>query len=130
MFLGVGIGTIVGTAASGFLIQGTKSWDSVFYFYGGIGIFWYLLWHLLCYSKPNEHPYISDEEKHYLKENIPQSQVNNQKIIFTFGFSILKTSKQHSTIFAIKYFNMKFNKLHKYVTRVLMLSRHQAQLAF
>ncbi|XP_047119767.1 putative inorganic phosphate cotransporter isoform X1 [Schistocerca piceifrons] len=70
VFAGSLIGNIVANAVSGVVIEATQSWDSVFYLFGGIGVLWFILWQLLCYSDPNSHPFISDEEKKYLNETI------------------------------------------------------------
>lgn len=61
---------MAGNAVSGVLIESTKSWASVFYLFGGIGVLWYILWQLLCYNGPESHPFISDEEKQYLNDSI------------------------------------------------------------
>ncbi|XP_077285026.1 putative inorganic phosphate cotransporter isoform X2 [Arctopsyche grandis] len=67
VFGGAQIGNIAGTLFSGILLQ-NGNWASVFYLFGGLGILWFILWVLLCYSDPMSHPFISDEEKKYLEE--------------------------------------------------------------
>lgn len=42
----------------------------MFYVFGGMGVAWWLLWNLLCYSDPSSHPFISDKERKYLEEEI------------------------------------------------------------
>lgn len=66
------IGTILGTFLSSVLLHNFQSWHSVFYFFGGIGILWFILFTLLCYSNPSSHPFISEEEKAFLKEELGQ----------------------------------------------------------
>lgn len=46
-------------------------WPHVFYFFGGLGIVWYVLWLILCYNSPSSHPFITEEEKSYLAEKLP-----------------------------------------------------------
>ncbi|EEB15031.1 sialin, putative [Pediculus humanus corporis] len=71
VFAGSQIGSIIGILLSGFLLESYKDqWEIVFYVFGGIGIGWFVLWTLLCYSEPECHPYISDEEKNFLKQHI------------------------------------------------------------
>lgn len=70
VYAGSQIGTIVSNSISGVLINSTKSWASVFYLFGGAGVLWFILWQLLCYSEPESHPFISDEEKAYLKKEL------------------------------------------------------------
>ncbi|XP_039429753.1 putative inorganic phosphate cotransporter isoform X1 [Culex pipiens pallens] len=64
------VGTIVGNLVSGLLLHNIEGWSSVFYFFGGLGIFWFVLFTLLCYSDPESHPFISDKEKAYLKQEM------------------------------------------------------------
>ncbi|XP_072931562.1 putative inorganic phosphate cotransporter [Epargyreus clarus] len=69
VFGGAQIGNIAGTYFSG-LIMHEGSWENVFYMFGGGGLVWFIFWCLLCYSTPNTHPYISDEEKKFLNANV------------------------------------------------------------
>lgn len=70
VYAGGQMGTIICNLVSGYLITATADWASVFYLFGGLGILWYVLFQLLCYSDPKQHPFISDEEKQYLHEEI------------------------------------------------------------
>ncbi|GAB0095292.1 putative inorganic phosphate cotransporter [Sergentomyia squamirostris] len=64
------VGTILGNSISGVLLHNIDGWHSVFYFFGGLGCLWFVLFVVLCYSNPESHPFISDEEKAYLKEEL------------------------------------------------------------
>lgn len=64
------LGTVVGNAVSGALIEATKDWASVFYLFGGLGILWFIVWTLICYSDPDSHPFISDKEKTFLNKEL------------------------------------------------------------
>lgn len=66
------IGTILGTYFSSVMLHSFHSWQSVFYFFGGIAIIWFILFTLLCSSDPSSHPFISEEEKAFLKEELGQ----------------------------------------------------------
>lgn len=66
-------GTVMANSISGTLIHATKSWASVFYFFGVMGCLWTFLWTILCYSDPDSHPYISDKEKSYLQREMCKS---------------------------------------------------------
>ncbi|XP_076262845.1 sialin-like isoform X1 [Rhynchophorus ferrugineus] len=70
VYAGSQIGTVVGNSVSGALIAATNDWAIVFYFFGAIGIVWFILWTILCYPNPDAHPFISDKEKTYLAEHI------------------------------------------------------------
>lgn len=66
-FSGFPVGTIVGMAASGAMIQRSHiGWPIVFYFYGGLGLIIYLLHCVLCYDSPDIHPFICKSEASYL----------------------------------------------------------------
>ncbi|CAH0579081.1 unnamed protein product [Chrysodeixis includens] len=69
VFGGAQIGNIAGSYFSG-LIMYNGSWENVFYMFGGLGLLWFVLWSLLCYSTPNTHPFISDSEKKFLNQNV------------------------------------------------------------
>ncbi|XP_046750763.1 putative inorganic phosphate cotransporter [Diprion similis] len=72
------LGTIVANALSGVLIENSSiGWPIVFYFFGGFSVLWFCAWTLFCYSRPEIHPFITDEEKKYLEETI--NEVNTGK---------------------------------------------------
>ncbi|KAL0841148.1 hypothetical protein ABMA28_014896 [Loxostege sticticalis] len=74
VFGGAQIGNIFGSFMSGFLMAGDGNWVNVFYFFGCFGILWFIFWSILCYSTPNTHPYISDEELKYLNETVTSAE--------------------------------------------------------
>lgn len=56
---------------TGLILDYTKfEWPSVFYFFGGLGILWFFAWLFLCYDDPASHPFITVEEKNYLRSTI------------------------------------------------------------
>ncbi|CAK1547115.1 unnamed protein product [Leptosia nina] len=77
VFGGAQIGNVAGSFLSG-LIMHNGGWENVFYLFGGLGLAWFVLWCLLCYSSPNTHPFISDAEKRFLNENV-EALCNNEK---------------------------------------------------
>uniref|UniRef100_A0AAR5QB79 Major facilitator superfamily (MFS) profile domain-containing protein n=1 Tax=Dendroctonus ponderosae TaxID=77166 RepID=A0AAR5QB79_DENPD len=70
VYAGSQIGTVVGNSVSGALISATNDWAIAFYFFGAVGIVWFIFWIILCYPNPKSHPFISDKEKAYLGEQI------------------------------------------------------------
>ena len=70
IFGGGQIGNIMGTAVSGVLIDYFNGWESVFYFFGILGLVWCLIFFLICYKDPESHPFIKDSEKDYLKQEL------------------------------------------------------------
>ena len=65
-FAGGIMGTVVTNSVGGFLISWSEQWDTVFYFFGLLGLTWNIAWQLLCYSYPRTHPCIKPKEKEYL----------------------------------------------------------------
>lgn len=69
VFGGAQIGTVFGTYVSGQLLH-YYEWPAVFYFFGAVGVLWFLVWIVICYNKPSEHPFISEREVKYLHERM------------------------------------------------------------
>ncbi|XP_021183240.1 putative inorganic phosphate cotransporter [Helicoverpa armigera] len=74
VFGGAQIGNIFGSFMSGILLADGRDWAYVFYFFGGFGILWFVLWSLFCFSTPNSHPYISKKELTYLNNNVTTAE--------------------------------------------------------
>lgn len=73
------IGTIVAQSSAGYLLKITDDdWPLVFYAVGVVALVWYVLWNLLVYNTPNEHPTISDQELNYLERHL--KGVNKNKV--------------------------------------------------
>lgn len=71
MMSGLQLGSILGTALSGVLIKHSSiGWPIAFYVFGGLGVLWLLAYVVLVYDDPDEHPFISQEEKDYLRETM------------------------------------------------------------
>lgn len=81
VYAGGQIGTIVGNSASGWIIDATGDWTAVFYVFGSMGVLWFILWTLLCYSDPESHPFVSDDEKNYLRKELGPSRQSKDKVI-------------------------------------------------
>lgn len=60
---------IVANSFGGILVQ-FWGWPSVFYVFGFFGIVWFVVWCLICFSDPESHPFITEEERAYLAETI------------------------------------------------------------
>jgi MFS family permease len=48
------------------------SWESVFYFFGLLGVLWFIFWAFLCFDSPAKHPRISSVR--YLKKQFFRAQ--------------------------------------------------------
>lgn len=68
---GAPIGTTASAAVSGLILK-HFNWHIIFYVFGLIGVFWYLLWLVLCYDKPKDHPFISEAELTFLTERLSE----------------------------------------------------------
>ncbi|XP_077966540.1 sialin-like [Styela clava] len=68
-FSGAAIGVVVTLPLSGVLAT-TFGWQSVFYVTGSIGCVWDLLWLILIYDSPSEHPRISEKEKNFIQDSL------------------------------------------------------------
>ncbi|XP_014232260.1 sialin-like [Trichogramma pretiosum] len=79
-FSGAYLGTIFGMSASGIILKYTSDWEVVFYFYGVMGLVAFLLNAAFCYSRPDEHPFISEREAKYLKEKLTNNHANSKSI--------------------------------------------------
>lgn len=66
MFAGAQIGTVFANSLSGVVLH-YFDWPAVFYVFGAVGITWFVIWVMICYNNPNEHPFISEEELKYLQ---------------------------------------------------------------
>lgn len=69
VFAGAQLGTVFANLLSGLILH-SYSWPAVFYVFGGIGVLWFVVWVLICYNNPYEHPFISENEVKYLHERM------------------------------------------------------------
>ncbi|XP_071454829.1 vesicular glutamate transporter 1 [Hetaerina americana] len=71
-FCGSYAGVVLGMPLSGILTGGI-SWQAPFYFYGVVGLIWYLFWLWLSFEKPAKHPTISARELMYIEQSLGSS---------------------------------------------------------
>lgn len=75
-------GSSVGAALTfplcGYIIH-WAGWPLVFYLSGALGTLWFILWWLLVYDSPAEHPRISIEERDYIIKSIG-SAISQKKV--------------------------------------------------
>ncbi|XP_031355090.1 putative inorganic phosphate cotransporter [Photinus pyralis] len=91
----------VGYACSGYGIWYFKYWETIFYVWGVVGIGWYCIYLVTCYSKPSKHPCITPHEKEFLENNtgppsipVPLKVLLNDNsvapvLVFFFGHALL-----------------------------------------
>uniref|UniRef100_A0A061QHU2 Sialin n=1 Tax=Cupiennius salei TaxID=6928 RepID=A0A061QHU2_CUPSA len=131
IFTGAQIGNVVSMPVSGWLSSSDVlgGWPSAFYVFGAIGCIWFLLYAVLVYETPAEHPSISKRELKYFevdRDDTTQKKAKTPwKSIFTslpmwavvvahfghnFGFLILLTELP-TYLSTILHFNVKDNGL-------------------
>ncbi|KAK3909172.1 Putative inorganic phosphate cotransporter [Frankliniella fusca] len=71
VYAGAQLGSVLGTAGGGLALHYLE-WPATFYIFGALGMAWYALWLVLCYSSPAKHPFISQEERDFLTHQIKQ----------------------------------------------------------
>lgn len=68
-FAGSHIGTVVSMPASAYLAT-VWGWESIFYFFGGLGLIWFGIWWVVVAESPAEDPKISKKELEYIQESL------------------------------------------------------------
>ncbi|XP_025833023.1 sialin [Agrilus planipennis] len=74
-------GSYIGTVAAmtiGGVIAEEWGWESIFYFFGAIGVFWFICWWILVYENPNEDKFISQRELKYILTSLEKE--NEKKL--------------------------------------------------
>jgi len=83
LYTGAQIGNILSNFLSGFIMRYIPGgWPNVFYFFGIVSIIWFILWCIFVYNDPNSHPFISDEERAYLKKSIGRLERKKVRTVF------------------------------------------------
>uniref|UniRef100_A0A1L8DEA4 Sialin n=2 Tax=Nyssomyia neivai TaxID=330878 RepID=A0A1L8DEA4_9DIPT len=72
-FAGNYAGTVIAMPVSGILAE-ALGWESVFYFFGSIGVVWAIAWLFIVKAGPEDDPFISEEEKSYILSSIGQNE--------------------------------------------------------
>ncbi|XP_011506437.1 PREDICTED: sialin-like isoform X2 [Ceratosolen solmsi marchali] len=71
VFAGAPLGTVFATTISGLILHySDDGWPTVFYFFGGVSVLWFIVWVLVCYNSPSEHPFVTDAEAKFLQEQL------------------------------------------------------------
>ncbi|XP_043819911.1 sialin isoform X1 [Dromiciops gliroides] len=78
-YAGAQLGTVISLPLSG-IICFYMDWPYVFYFFGALGILWFILWIWLVSDKPETHKTISASEKEYILYSL-KDQLTAQKSV-------------------------------------------------
>jgi MFS family permease len=96
----------------GFLIA-HFGWRVVFYVTGTVGILWCLMWSLLAFDTPAQHPRISASERQYIESNVGNTvvgeKVSNTAIPFTENSSSNNKSNTNNNYYY--YYSIQFSSL-------------------
>ena len=90
-YTGVYIGPVVGMPVSGFLSD-QIGWYAPYYFYGVLGMIWFLFWTWLAFEKPCTHPSISSQEQSYIEQSIGIGKISNPPTIRSTPWAKIFTS--------------------------------------
>ena len=71
-------GLIISFLLSGYLCQ--MSWTYVFYILGGATIVWYIALLFFVYSRPEDHPRISEKEQKYIRESYKRTTISSEPV--------------------------------------------------
>ncbi|ETN61579.1 sodium-dependent phosphate transporter [Anopheles darlingi] len=80
IFSGCQIGALAGGIGTGYFIQAHGTWRTTFYIWGVLALVWYIVWLLIGYESPETHPYISEQEKSQLLEQLADSKKSSEKL--------------------------------------------------
>ena len=67
---GAYMGTTIAFPMAGAIVHSPAwygGWRAVFYFSGGLGAVWSVMWYVVAYSTPGQHPSVSRDEADYIK---------------------------------------------------------------
>lgn len=71
VFAGALLGTVFANVVSGLILHDSE-WPAVFYVFGSIGVLWFIVFVLICYNNPYEHPFISEREVKFLHDRMSE----------------------------------------------------------
>ncbi|XP_036331387.1 putative inorganic phosphate cotransporter isoform X2 [Rhagoletis pomonella] len=79
-YSGAQFGTVVMIATSGVLASSSMGWPSIYYFSGGIGIVWAVIWFFWGAGSPADSKLISPEEKKFIEQSIGNSSSDDHSV--------------------------------------------------
>ncbi|ELU12188.1 hypothetical protein CAPTEDRAFT_177109 [Capitella teleta] len=81
-FCGSYAGAVLGMPLSG-ILTGYLGWQACFYFYGVLGMLWFIAWWMVSSESPASHPTISQDERNYIETSLQEgnSVATNNKVI-------------------------------------------------
>lgn len=126
-FCGSYAGAVVGLPMSGFLTE-HLGWETCFYFYGMLGIGWYVVWLWLSFERPSKHPTISREELVYIENSLglvtckPPTVSFFLLFLFTLIINLVKLSVSLLTYSFIQHPGLRYLSRSPYMQSLLPIS--------
>uniref|UniRef100_A0A1B6KSQ5 Major facilitator superfamily (MFS) profile domain-containing protein n=1 Tax=Graphocephala atropunctata TaxID=36148 RepID=A0A1B6KSQ5_9HEMI len=68
-YLGSSVGVAITYPLCGMILN-YLPWEAVFYVTGALGTLWFIVWWLLVYDSPSQHPRISEKELKYIQDSL------------------------------------------------------------
>lgn len=78
VYAGTALGTVIFTLVTG-LISSAFGWEAIFYIEGGCAAVWMILWIIFASDSPNQHMFISTEEKNMIVASLNEGDISNEK---------------------------------------------------
>lgn len=82
-----GIGVVIDWSMSGFIIE-QYGWMWAFYVVAVIYGIFTVLWFIIVYDSPSEHPRITEKEKEFILSKVTSSH-DNKKVMFSISISFI-----------------------------------------
>ncbi|XP_025084579.1 probable small intestine urate exporter isoform X1 [Pomacea canaliculata] len=132
-YAGINVGEILVAGPTGYMcsIPIANGWPFIFYLHGAIAIVWCVVWHVCATERPEDHPFISEEEKTYIIRTRFAMEVNQEKTAPPYlsiarskpvwGYLILMTAHASNIIIFASY-------LPKYISSAFQFSSEQVGL--
>ncbi|WAR15951.1 S17A5-like protein [Mya arenaria] len=75
-YTGAQMGTVISMPISAYLCDSgfLGGWPSVFYVFGALACVWFILWMMMAYNTPADHPHISVEEREYIESSVGRKE--------------------------------------------------------
>lgn len=80
VYAGTYVGNVLAMSTCGIIAE-KLGWPAIFYIYGGIGIFWWILWSSIVRESPEKDRFISEEEKRYIMATLRENKNRVRPII-------------------------------------------------
>lgn len=74
VYTGGPLGTFIALPVTALMSDSSIGWPLAFYFYGGLGIIWSIIWGIVGADSPSKHKSISKAERDYIEEGLSNDE--------------------------------------------------------